>query len=430
MADFLLAHAPENVLPVLDYGQDADTENYYIVMPVAELSLYDFVRSNGPLPEVDAVTVLAQIARGLASLPEVIHRDLKPENVLLHEGKWKIADFGIARFIEESTSDRTLRGCLSPLYAAPEQWELKPCNHATDIYALGCIAHFLLSGKPPFTDTSREDLRAAHLSKPPPVVRECSAKLRALVGMMLRKSPLVRPDIARVARVLEQVPEAEKDDRTKGDFALLQQAAAKAVEDDARDAADELKRTAVMRERRQLHASSLDILSEAISYIGAELEENVPGLQREHSAQKHMFTLGKGSLVVNVNTYVEPATWEPLPTSGWDVVSVGSVVVNQRSPRDVQLGASLYYAKRKRDTGYRWWEIQFEDNPLLRNARLGSFPIDSPADADAALKPITGRYQVRGTPVPVDDESLDDTCRRWGRWLAAAQLGKLEFRLD
>lgn len=51
----------------------------------------------------------------LSELPDIVHRDLKPQNVLFHSGRWKVADFGIARFVEETTSVRTLKDCLSPL---------------------------------------------------------------------------------------------------------------------------------------------------------------------------------------------------------------------------------------------------------------------------------------------------------------------------
>jgi len=185
------------------------------------------------LPRLKPSMSLAQIATGLASVQEVVHRDLKPENVLLHEKKWKIADFGIARFVEESTSAKTLRGFLSPPYAAPEQWESKPCDHATDIYALGCIAHFLLAGAPPF-GVATEGLADAHLRREPPRIGECGNRLNALVSMMLRKQQLSRPPIARVLSVLAQLADSNSNPSLDKGFKPLQEAAANA----AREAAE------------------------------------------------------------------------------------------------------------------------------------------------------------------------------------------------
>src|SRR5207244_13634179 len=89
--------------------------------------------------ESDAVEVVRQIARGLIEVGDWIHRDLKPENVLFLDGKWKIADFGIARIAEADTASYTLKHALSAPYAAPEQWHGERATHATEIYALGFI---------------------------------------------------------------------------------------------------------------------------------------------------------------------------------------------------------------------------------------------------------------------------------------------------
>ena len=91
-------------MPVLDAGRDSESANYFLVMPVAESSLQELITSSAPVAEAEALRILAQIADGLAEVPEIVHRDLKPGNVLLYDGAWRIADFGIARFVEESTS--------------------------------------------------------------------------------------------------------------------------------------------------------------------------------------------------------------------------------------------------------------------------------------------------------------------------------------
>src|SRR5512145_1867623 len=94
---------------------------------------------------------MLQIIRGLQEVQDLVHRDLKPDNILFHQGKWKIADFGIAKFVADATSDKTLKGWMSVHYAAPEQWRSERATNATDIYALGCIGYCLICGTPPFT---------------------------------------------------------------------------------------------------------------------------------------------------------------------------------------------------------------------------------------------------------------------------------------
>jgi eukaryotic-like serine/threonine-protein kinase len=120
IADELATRTLTHVLPVLDAGQDPDTGSYFLIMPRADQSLDQYIRAKGtPLGVTDAVRLLRQIVAGLAEVPDIVHRDLKPGNVLLHENQWKIADFGIARFVEDSTSLNTLKDCLTPALRRP-----------------------------------------------------------------------------------------------------------------------------------------------------------------------------------------------------------------------------------------------------------------------------------------------------------------------
>ncbi len=195
----------DHVVPILDCGQDAESDAYFVVMPRAEKSLEYELAAGRTWQAAEAAGIMLQIAEGLSEVPDLVHRDLKPGNVLLYEGRWKIADFGIARFVEDSTSARTLKGCLSPEYAAPEQWELKRATPSTDIYALGCVGHAVLTGSPPFSETSTEHLREKHIHGSPEVPLSIQPRLRSLLTMMLRKDPMTRPSVDRVKRLLKDI---------------------------------------------------------------------------------------------------------------------------------------------------------------------------------------------------------------------------------
>jgi len=108
-------------------------------MPKADGSLQGIIDKGRKFSAPDAAAAILQVAKGLLEVNELVHRDLKPDNILLHQGKWKVADFGIARFIQEVTSSRTLKDWMSDHYAAPEQWRSERATHATDIYALGAL---------------------------------------------------------------------------------------------------------------------------------------------------------------------------------------------------------------------------------------------------------------------------------------------------
>ncbi len=100
MADELIGRQFAHVVPILDAGQDADSESYFVVMAKAGGSLQEEIDKGGNLNDRDAALVLTDIARGLSEVPNIVHRDLKPANILRYQQRWAIADFGIARFVE------------------------------------------------------------------------------------------------------------------------------------------------------------------------------------------------------------------------------------------------------------------------------------------------------------------------------------------
>lgn len=121
-----------------------------------------------------------------------MHRDLKPSNILLHEDVWKVADFGIAKFVADANSLNTLREYQTPAYAAPEQWRNERPTSATDVYALGCVITSLVTGHPPFGDDG-DELRDKHLHAVPDRLERLPARISAFVSHMLRKEPSARP---------------------------------------------------------------------------------------------------------------------------------------------------------------------------------------------------------------------------------------------
>ena len=152
----------ENIVQVSDAGVDTATGYPFLVMELLKGSdLQHWVEQQGPLDAATAVELLRQVASGLdkshswkdeeqRTVP-IVHRDLKPENLFLTHREdgtplVKILDFGLAKVLSGSaTMSSEVRG--TPLYMAPEQLSQGPVAPATDIWALGLIAFFLLTGK-------------------------------------------------------------------------------------------------------------------------------------------------------------------------------------------------------------------------------------------------------------------------------------------
>ena len=207
-----------HVVPVLSSG-DANGLPWF-TMPFVEGESLRARLGRGPLPTGEAVAALRDVARALAFAHArgIVHRDIKPDNVLLSEGSATVTDFGIAKAISAARTGGggetlTMAGTSigTPAYMAPEQAAGDPnIDHRSDIYAFGCMAYEVLTGRPPFVGQSPAKLLGAHLGEKPRDVRELRADtpepLAALVMQCLEKEPEARPQQANdLVRVLDTV---------------------------------------------------------------------------------------------------------------------------------------------------------------------------------------------------------------------------------
>lgn len=170
-----LAHP--NIVTIFDYGRTLDGQAYLIMEYVDGINLREAMTSQSVGAD-DALEIVGTICRALefAHSKGVVHRDIKPENILLGEdGNVKVADFGIAKLIDESVRTPTLtatRQVLGSLhYLAPEHLESpSEVDHRVDLYALGVIFYELLTGQLPLgryesPSTVRSEQRLPSLSQ-------------------------------------------------------------------------------------------------------------------------------------------------------------------------------------------------------------------------------------------------------------------------
>jgi serine/threonine-protein kinase len=189
----------------------------YIVMELLEGESLagHLARARRLFPDVRTIAAITgMIAEALEAAHDqgIAHRDLKPDNVFLaHDpagtGPFvvKILDFGIAKLLagRDGESSKTRTGSLlgTPIYMSPEQCRgLTDVDHRSDLYSLGCILFEMVSGQPPFVRQFSGDLLVAHVSEPPPALRDLEPtvppELDALVASMLAKDPAARPQTA------------------------------------------------------------------------------------------------------------------------------------------------------------------------------------------------------------------------------------------
>jgi tetratricopeptide (TPR) repeat protein len=207
-----------NIVPLLSAG-DADGLPYFTMPFVQGESLRKRLVEGPALTIPETVRILGDVARALAyaHAQGVVHRDIKPDNVLLSAGTAVVTDFGIAKAISASRTGVTGETLTqvgtsigTPAYMAPEQAAGQPdVDSRADIYAFGCMAYELLTGKPPFAGPAAHKILAAQISQAPLPVDQVNpgvpASLAGLVMQCLAKDPDDRPaDAAALARVLDE----------------------------------------------------------------------------------------------------------------------------------------------------------------------------------------------------------------------------------
>jgi serine/threonine protein kinase len=422
IADLLLNLDLNYVMPVLDYGQDAESNSYFVVMPVAEYSLSDFIRKKGQLQESKTLKILKHILFGLKEIKNIVHRDLKPQNILYFNNNWRVADFGIARFVEASTSLRTLKDCLTPPYASPEQWKLERATLATDIYALGCIGYEMLFGRPPFEGPTSEDYREQHLNHQPDFMYDCWVEVRALLRMMLRKTPESRPSQDRVEVVIKNIL-GKKIPKKSAHNKKLAEAFEHVMRVDADKELSELLQES-KREKRKWLAQEADTIFKSIR---SELFENIiinaPSASVEENTR---IRIGGAVLEMILDGGSNGISKGKFHQSEWDVVLGGHIAVRQSDPVYIW-GSSLWYAKLKPQDDYRWREVGYMHNPLLGPSKMPQpFFVADLEQADIAAGPGVGPIQIAFGPKCVDDEDTIEFIEKWMELIAKAIRGKLE----
>jgi serine/threonine-protein kinase len=200
-----------NIVQIFDYGHAEDGTFYYAMEYLHGLNLEELVKRHGPLPPERAVHLLRQVCGALheAHTAGLVHRDIKPSNIVtcerggLHDVA-KLLDFGLVRSqgLRAGTDRLTQEGAIAgtPAYMSPEQADgQKDLSAHSDIYSLGAVAYYLLTGQPPFVRPTPLQTLIAHACEPPMPLDHLQAgvppDLQTIVLCCLEKAPAQRfPD--------------------------------------------------------------------------------------------------------------------------------------------------------------------------------------------------------------------------------------------
>lgn len=234
-AQTLAALRSRNTIELYDYGVTQDGSFFFVMELLDGLDLAQLVKEHGPQPAARVISILAQACGSLAEAHDagLLHRDIKPANLYLCRAAdevdiVKLLDFGIAHNVAEPVEQRvekaielvspmpgtpgttgqtdrlTVEGSVigTPGYIPPEQAIGAPLDARGDLYALGCVAWWLLTGGEVYPGVASDDLIRTHVNEPIPDLRAVvrswlPAELEQLIVQCLAKSPEDRPRDAR-----------------------------------------------------------------------------------------------------------------------------------------------------------------------------------------------------------------------------------------
>jgi serine/threonine-protein kinase len=195
-----------HTVELFDFGITEDQTLYFVMELLEGVDLETLVRESGPLPPRRVIHILRQTCESLAEAHErgLVHRDIKPANI--HLGKAgvrydfvKVLDFGLVKSVHQPATEDSLATAVgrtpgTPAYMAPEMSLGETIDARSDIYALGCVGYFLLSGQLVFDATSAFQMVAKHLRNEPvpPSMRarvDIPRDVEAVILKCLAKNP-------------------------------------------------------------------------------------------------------------------------------------------------------------------------------------------------------------------------------------------------
>jgi tRNA A-37 threonylcarbamoyl transferase component Bud32 len=212
-----------NTVAIYDYGRTPEGVFYYAMEYLDGVDLQSLVERYGPQPEGRIIRILKQICGSLyeAHSLGLVHRDIKPANIMLNRRGGepdviKVLDFGLVKAIDEAKQSQQSGGLSgTPLYMSPEAIQSPDLvDGRSDLYAVGAVGYFLLTGQPVFNATSLVDLCQQHLTTVPMspaqrLGRTVSPELESALLACLEKTRARRPQTARdLAALLDRAPTA------------------------------------------------------------------------------------------------------------------------------------------------------------------------------------------------------------------------------
>ncbi len=211
--DALRQLSNRHIVQLFQDGETTDGTFYYAMEFVDGHTLTAEITNRKKLPWKDVIEYSMQIAAALKAAHDagIVHRDLKPSNLMLTQDRViKLTDFGVASLFASARLTRTGGVVGTAEYMSPEQARGQRASRRSDLYSLGAVMYAMLTGRPPFTGASANDILQKHqfgqFDKPSRYVADLPRPVEEVVCQLLEKDPSKRlPDALVVMKRLEQI---------------------------------------------------------------------------------------------------------------------------------------------------------------------------------------------------------------------------------
>jgi serine/threonine protein kinase len=378
--------AGPGVVRVVDWGDAPPFIAYELVRdPTLDREIIRRRAANEPWPVSELVSAYSQLVAALKTVNQhVLHRDLKPPNIFIGAGQVRVADFGLAKYVDEATRTRTFKGWGTAPYLSPEAWQGLSLDWRSDQYSLGVVFFEMATLQRPFAGP--DDVQEQkHLYERPPrvdaVVQGFPTPLASTMARMLEKRREDR--FSSWDELHSQLTVAAK--ASAQGPSLPDPIARMLVEQVDAHRRQELERSRVEEERTQLESERRNLVGYWWKAFSEKMIERFNGLNEQAGHKAISYTERRDRLEASLLNGRFEFFLEPVPVEDAEVVAWGLLKVTTPKPAAV---SNIFLRREPRPYGM-WMEASMEVSPL----------IPGPIDASQLSRGRGGRYEIIGRVV-------------------------------
>lgn len=394
-----------NVIESIEFreGEFPDgSEKYYLVMELADGgNLGKIINTHKSevkyFSNSDLKAMFLEVLNGLKAIHKIaLHRDLKPENILIVNKSLKISDFGLAKYVDESTRTRTFKGAGTPRYMAPESWTRGQMSKATDIYSLGIVFFQIATLELPFSSADDYEMENLHRFGSIPSAKSKNAglsnRIDGIIEKMMQKSPSDRyPDAESVIADLQH-----SEPTTPTEVGPLVETAKAILDQEQKEKSELLKKNADAQKKRATIQYKINELIEKtqtiIDNINNQLPEEKLVLSKGSDTSYTLIWAKRDLIRIEFNPELYDSR---IKIDGLNVIASGTIEYSLARQDE---GMNLILTQNEGDEYGTWKVLEINTSALVRH-------IQYPRIADFK---ILKRISVLGNAMDVITHSIRD----------------------